>query len=99
MIVRVEHWNRRNTLCKTYGFAAVIVYGQPEGGVFNNMPACDHRLKTKEFLYKRLGTPMHLNYSRQWQNTDSEWLAYKSAEREYTIAVKDTRLLTLMLLL
>lgn len=99
MILRVEDWNRRTTLCKQYGFRAAIVYHQPEYGYGKPMPACDHRLRTKEFLHKRLGKPMHLDYGKQWQNTDSEWLAYRSGERAYTIAVKDPKLLTLMLLL
>lgn len=98
-IIRAEKWDRRTALCKHYGFRAAIVYHQPEGGIYNPAPACDHRLKTKEWLHKRLGKPMTQNYSKQWINTDSEWLVHRSNPHEYTIAVKDPRLLTLMMLL
>lgn len=71
------------------------------------MPACDHRLKVKEWLAQRYGQPMTQRYNqpmtqrydREWICTDSDWLVYKSKETEYTIAVKDPRLLTLLLLL
>lgn len=98
-IIRTEKWNRRTALCKLYGFRAAIVYHQPQGGFGCPPPACDHRLRVKEWLAQRYGQPMTQDYNKQWINTHSEWLVYKNKDREYTIAVKDPRLLTLMLML
>jgi hypothetical protein len=94
MILRVPNWNRRNSLCKDYGFRAAIVYRQEPG-----VAACDHRLKAKEFLYRRYGKPMCQNYSKIWINTNADWFAARTNDTEYTIAVKDARIRNWLLLL
>lgn len=100
MIIRTELWDRRRKLCKLYGFRAAIVYDQPQRNldVFA-APACDHRLKVKEWLAKRYGQPMTQHYTKEWINTQSEWLAYRNQTDEYTIAVKDPKILNWLLLL
>lgn len=99
MILRTEDWNRRNSLCKQWGYRAAIVYAQPQSGYGYPPPACLQRLRVKEFLAQRLGPSQYLDYKQQWQNTDSAWCAYRSSDEEYTIALKNPRLRDWCLLL
>lgn len=99
MILKTLDWNRRNRMCKQYGFRAAIVYSHAAPGYGNPMPACKHRLRAKEFLAQRLGPPMHLDYSKQWRNTDSAWCTYRESDTEYVIAFKDPKLRDWCLLL
>lgn len=92
MIIRIENWDRRTALCRVYGFRAAIVYDHRSRGTGFSPVACITRTRAKDWAGQRFGPPMSRNWSNtDWVNTDSEWLAYRSAESEYTVAFKDRR--------
>lgn len=94
LILKAPNWDRRNPLCKQYGFRAAIIYQYKPG-----QSACYHRLRAKEFLAKRFGPPMMKNHRSEWIHTDSEWLAAVTSDTEYTIALKDPKLRNWILLM
>jgi hypothetical protein len=93
MIIRIENWNRRRELCKQYGFRAAIVFDHVPRTPTYGPAACDTRMRIKNWAGTRFGPPMTRNWSTepQWLNTDSEWLAYRSDDSEYTVAFKDVK--------
>lgn len=101
MILRTELWDRRRKLCKQFGFRAAIIYDQPEHSwTAMTAPACEHRLRTKTWLFQKHGSPQFLNHRGEWINSGSEWLQLRRRDQnEYVIAVKDPRLINWLLLL
>ena len=93
-IIKLVNWDRRNSLCKQFGYRAAIVYLQQPG-----TPACDHRLRVKQWCHTRWGEPQHLNYRNEWTNTQAEWLNARTSDGEYTIAFRDVRMRDWVLLL
>ena len=94
MILRTANWDKRNPLCKNFGFTGGIVYFYQWG-----MVACDNRLRAKEFLSTKYGRPIVKNMRQEWINTEGLWLAARTSETEYTIAVRDRKLRDWLLLL
>ena len=92
MILRIENWNRKQELCRVYGFRAAIVFDHVSRSPTYGPSACIARTRVKTWAGSRFGPPMTRNWSlTDWFNTDSEWLAYRSADSEYTVAFQDVK--------
>lgn len=96
MILRTVDWNRRYNMRKRYGFTSGIVYTQPI--TFGKAPACDQRLRVKDWAYKQFGKPAYILYG-DIISTDNEWFAGVTKDNEYTIAFKNAKYRNLALLM
>jgi hypothetical protein len=83
---------------KRYGFASGIVYTQPITYGIGKAPACDQRLRVKEWAYRQFGKPAYILYG-DIMGADSEWFAAVTKPDEYTIAFKNAKYRNLALLM
>lgn len=96
MILHTVDWDKRNKMRKQYGYTAAIVYEQPK--LMGGAPACYHRLRVKEWAYKKFGHPAVMMQG-DIVGTESEWFAGVTKDGEYTIAFKNAKYRNLALLM
>lgn len=89
MIIRLENWTKRNRLHKLGGYTAAIVYEQKI--ILGQPPACNQRLRVKQWAYQRWGRPAQLK-NDELINAQSEWFMGCIKDKEYTIAFRDKKL-------